>query len=369
MLRRLPQLTPDGSVFDDAALWPINRRQSLVSTVDFFAPVVDDARIWGAIAAANSVSDVYAMGAKPLFALNIVAWPRDLLPLDLLGDVLAGGAEIAAEGGWSVVGGHSVDAPEPMYGMAVTGIAKTRSVLTLDGARPGDALVLTKPLGSGVLATAIKGSSAEAISPGGPLAAIYAAGVKEMMRLNAEAAAVALQAKASAATDITGFGLLGHLREMARAAGASAQVFAAEVPLLPDLLQLFSSGNISGGSQRNLTSVEPILQGGNAQTRQLLSDAQTSGGLLFSCKPGQAVRAVSRLHSTGHNAAVIGEIVPPLAMPAGGSGASTSGGASAGGGRASANGGGEGVLLIEGELADQTTGQTSSQTTGQSAPE
>ncbi len=324
MLRRLSQPDqndPDSAAgtsnlaiadLDDAALWRINRRQSLVATVDFFAPVLDDARTWGAIAAANSASDVYAMGGQPLFALNVVAWPRDLLPLDMLGDVLVGGAEVAATGGWVVVGGHSVDGPEPMYGMAVTGMVKTKAALTLRGAQVGNALVLTKPLGTGLLAAAIKASPAQAIATGGPLAVIYHAGVTEMTRLNATAATVALAAKATAATDVTGFGLLGHLREMTRAAGVSARIFTAEVPILPGALDLLSDGEtaISGGSRRNLESLEPVLEGGDAHTRMLLSDAQTSGGLLFSCDPSAAARAVSQLVSSGHNAAVIGEIVP-----------------------------------------------------------
>ncbi len=314
MLRRLPTPSagePAASVFDDAALWPIDRHRSLVSTVDFFAPLVDDAHTWGAIAAANSVSDVYAMGGDPLFALNVVAWPRDLLPLDLLGDVLAGGAQVATAGGFVVAGGHSVDAPEPMYGMAVTGTVKTKAALTLAGAQEGNALVLTKPLGTGLLAAAIKAAPPEATAPNGPLAAIYNQGVTEMTRLNDIAAKAALTAKATAATDVTGFGLLGHLREMAQAVGATARVFAAEIPLLPDVLKLLGDeSNISGGSRRNLASVEPVLEGGNAATRALLSDPQTSGGLLFSCAPGAATAAVSQLNDSGHQAAVIGEIAP-----------------------------------------------------------
>ncbi len=355
MLRRLSQpaqTEPNGATkrvsaditniaitnLDDAALWPIDKHQSLVSTVDFFTPLVDDARTWGAIAAANSASDVYAMGGQPLFALNVVAWPRDLLPLDLLGDVLAGGAEVAATGGWVVVGGHSVDGTEPLYGMAVTGMLKTKAALTLRGAQVGDALVLTKPLGTGLLATAIKNSPANAIAAGGSLAMIYQAGVIEMIRLNATAASIALAAKATAATDVTGFGLLGHLREMTRAAGVSARIFTAEVPLLPGALELLSSSetSISGGSRRNLESLKPVLEGGDAHTRMLLSDAQTSGGLLFSCDQSAAMHAVSQLTDSGHNSAVIGEIIPrqdASNQPA-----------------SSASAEHEGLLLIEGDL-------------------
>lgn len=310
MLRRLPQLTTPTSPLDDAALWPIDDRRSLVSTVDFFTPLVDDARTWGAIAAANSVSDVYAMGGRPLFALNVVAWPRDLLPFNLLGDVLAGGAEIAATGGWSVVGGHSIDGPEPLYGMALTGLVDTDAALRLDGATLGNVLVLTKPLGTGLLAAAVKSSPPEAVAVGGRLETVFASGVAEMTRLNADAAVAALDAKATAATDVTGFGLLGHLREMIEASGVSARIDAAAVPLLKGARQLIHDGHNSGGSRRNLESIEPILRGGDAQTLQMLSDAQTSGGLLFACGRSAADRAVNQLTDTGHHAAVIGEIVP-----------------------------------------------------------
>ena len=303
---------------DDAAVWRLDSGELLVSSADFFAPVVDDARTWGRIAAANAASDIYAMGATPLFALNLAGWPRDVLPLDLLGEVLAGGADAAAEGGWVVAGGHTVDAPEPTYGMSVTGIARAgtddgngtgvHGLLTNAGGTPGQALVLTKPLGTGLLATALKRSEPDAIATGGTLSAAYEAGVAEMCRLNAEAASVALRAGATAATDVTGFGLLGHLAELAAASGVSATVDASAVPLLPDAARLATDGFVPGGTQRNLDHLAARLDGGDELTRTVLGDAQTSGGLLFSCDPESADRAVRELRDSGHTAALIGEL-------------------------------------------------------------
>ena len=296
-------------------MWRLGNGELLVSSADFFAPVVDDARTWGRIAAANAASDIYAMGATPLFALNLAGWPRDVLPLDLLGEVLAGGADAAAEGGWVVAGGHTVDAPEPTYGMSITGIARADTdnghgagLLTNAGGKPGQALVLTKPLGTGLLATALKRSEPDAIAAGGTLSAAYGAGVAEMCRLNADAASVALRVGATAATDVTGFGLLGHLAELAAASGVSAVVDASTVPLLPDATRLATDGFVPGGTQRNLDHLEARLDGGDELTRTVLGDPQTSGGLLFGCDPESANRAVRELRDSGHTAAMIGEL-------------------------------------------------------------
>ena len=294
---------------DDAAVWRLEEGRALISTADFFAPVVDDAHTWGRIAAANAASDVYAMGGTPRFALNLVAWPHGELPLEILSDVLAGGAAAAAEGGWTVVGGHTVDGPEPMYGQAVTGEVDEESLLTNAGAQPGQSLVLTKPLGTGLLATAVKRSDPEAIQPGGWLAETYTEGVAEMTRLNDEAASVALGAKATAATDITGFGLLGHLQKLAAASGTGAVIRADSVPVLPGAWDLLDQGFAPGGTTRNLDHVRPMVRGTNDQRiLTMLADAQTSGGLLFSCPPAAAADAAGRLAASGHGAAVIGEL-------------------------------------------------------------
>ena len=313
MLRHLPTTHhPDLLVGtehnDDAAIWRRPGGTALVATADFFTPIVDDPKIWGQIAAANAASDVYAMGGRPLFALNLVAWPRDELPLEILSEVLVGGQESAVDGGWVVAGGHTVDGPEPMYGMSVIGEIEENAALTNSGGREGHALVLTKPLGTGLLATALKRSEPEAILDGGRLQKIYAAGVSEMTRLNASAAETALQAEASAATDVTGFGLLGHLHELLSASGLAAFVETDAVPRLPDVADLVEEGYVAGGTERNLAYLEPHLLGGSTTDRLIMSDAQTSGGLLFACDPTAANEAVAKLRYGGHSAAVIGEI-------------------------------------------------------------
>lgn len=294
-------------------MWRLDDGALLVTSTDFFAPIVDDARTWGRIAAANAASDIYAMGASPLFALNVAAWPRDVLPLDLLGEVLAGGADAAAEGGWAVAGGHTIDGPEPLYGMSVTGICRPAAdgtgLLTNADGRAGQALVLTKPLGTGLVATALKRSDPEAVAQGGTLSGTYEAAVAEMCRLNNTAAAVAIKAAATAATDVTGFGLLGHLAELAAASGVSAVVEATVVPLLFDVLTLARDGFVPGGTGRNLDHLAERLDGGDELTRTVLADPQTSGGLLFSCNPGRASGAVQELRDSGHDAAVIGDLV------------------------------------------------------------
>ena len=317
MLRHLtppshPDLVVGTDTSDDAAVWRLAGGQLLVSSADFFAPIIDDARTWGRIAAANAASDIYAMGAKPLFALNLAAWPRDVLPLDLLGEVLAGGADAAADGGWIVAGGHTIDAPEPLYGMSVTGLCSASAgpagLLTNAGGRPGQALVLTKPLGTGLLATALKRSEPEGVAPGGDLHAVYTAGVAEMSRLNAIAASVAADSGATAATDVTGFGLLGHLAELTAASGVSAVLDAGAVPLLRDVVRLATGGFVPGGTQRNLDHLDGRLDGGDLLTHQVLGDPQTSGGLVFSTEPALADTAVRQLRDSGHDAAVIGEL-------------------------------------------------------------
>jgi selenide, water dikinase len=281
-----------------------------VASVDVFTPIVDDAATWGRIAAVNAASDVYAMGGRPMFALAIAAWPREQLPLDLLGDVLAGGASAAADGGWVVAGGHTVDGAEPLYGQAVIGEADADRLLTNAAGRPGDVLVLTKPLGTGLVATAVKRRSPDAILPGGTLARTYTETVAEMTRTNAAASEAALDVGARAATDVTGFGLLGHLRELLVASGVGAEVEVATVPRLHDLDDLLDEGEIPGGTQRNLAHVRPHLDAAGIGERDLtvLADAQTSGGLLLVLPADRADEVVARLTDQGHRAARIGTL-------------------------------------------------------------
>ncbi len=296
---------------DDAIVWRRPSGPALVATVDVFTPIVDDAATWGRIAAVNAASDVYAMGGTPLFALAIAAWPRDDLPLELLSDVLAGGQDAAADGGWVVAGGHTVDGAEPMYGQAVVGEVDLDAVLTNAGARVGDALVLTKPIGTGLLATAVKRREPSAIQPGGELSETYAVAVAEMTRPNAQAAAAAHAAGAHAATDVTGFGLLGHLHQLAIASGVGAEVDLGAVPRLPGVEGLLAAGEIPGGTLRNLAHVRPHLSAAGVAEDDLvlLADAQTSGGLLLCLDPAQAEGAVHGLRGTGHDAAVIGHVI------------------------------------------------------------
>ena len=313
-LKGHPDLLVGTETGDDALVWNRPDGRALVATVDFFTPVVDDARTWGRIAAANAVSDIYAMGGSPLFALNLVAWPRDQLDLDLLGEVMLGGAEIAEEGGWVVAGGHTVDGPEPMYGQAVVGEVDPATMLTNAGGRAGDALVLTKALGTGLVTTAVKRCEPSEVAAGGKLAEAYDAALASMTRLNDAAAATALASGASAGTDVTGFGLLGHLHKMALGSDLSAVIDVEAVPVLPGAWQLLDDGFVPGGTERNREFVEPwVEKSDDKRVLTMLCDAQTSGGLLFCCRPEEAERAVAELLTTGHAAAMIGQLVegPP----------------------------------------------------------
>ncbi len=286
---------------DDAAVFRLDAARALVLTTDFFTPIVDDAHDWGRIAAANALSDVYAMGGRPLIALNLTAWPGETLPLEILAEVLRGGASVAAEAGCLVVGGHTIDDPEPKYGMAVTGLADPSRLLTISRARPGDTLVLTKPIGTGVVATAHKRGAAPE--------AVLAAAVASMTTLNAAAAQAALAAGVVAATDVTGFSLLGHLHRMLRASGCSATVDAAAVPLLPGALELTTAGYVSGGTRNNMSYLEPwvcIDASVPEPVAVLLQDAQTSGGLLLATPSPGALCA--ELDARGALAAVVGRL-------------------------------------------------------------
>jgi len=259
---------------DDAAVYRLAEDRALVATVDFFTPIVDDPYDWGRIAATNALSDVYAMGAVPAMALNVVAWPIDDLPAEMLARVLQGGADVAVEAGIAIVGGHSITDPEPKYGMCVIGFVDPREMTTNRAARPGDVLYLTKPLGLGLISTAIKRSEASE--------AQVMAAVEVMTTLNAAAAEAMLAAGVRAATDVTGFGLPGHLGEMLRASGCSATLSASGPELLPGVRDLAQRGIVAGGTRRNHEFVSAFTDWGElSEADQLvLADAQTSGGLL-----------------------------------------------------------------------------------------
>ncbi len=265
---------------DDAAVVRIAAGVAIVATADFFTPVVDDAYDWGRIAAANALSDVYAMGGSPVVAVNLLSWPRDTLPMDLAGEVLRGGLAVAREAGCHVAGGHSVDDPEPKYGMAVTGVADPAELLRNDAGEAGVPLTLTKPLGIGVLNSRHKATGE-----------VFPEAVAAMTALNRDASEAALAAGAVCATDVTGFGLLGHLHKLARASGVTARVDAAAVPYLDGARDALAAGYVSGGTRRNLDWVRPHLDPRVPHDELLLlADAQTSGGLLVAGElPGHPV--------------------------------------------------------------------------------
>ncbi|MBP2370538.1 selenide, water dikinase SelD [Pseudonocardia parietis] len=293
-----PDLLVGTDTGDDAAVWRLSPDRALVATTDFFTPIVDDPRTWGAIAATNAVSDVYAMGGTPLFALNLVCWPSGDLGPEVLAEVLEGGAAVGRECGFAVVGGHTIDDPEPKYGLAVIGEVHPDRILTNAGLRPGDALVLTKPLGIGVISTAVKRGV-----PAGVQAAVAA-----MTTPNADAAVAAREAGATGCTDVTGYGLLGHLTKMTVASGVDATVDAGAVPVLDGVRDLIAGGVVPGGTLRNRQWIDDRVTRGTISEDELLllSDAQTSGGLLFGAEPQAAAGAVARLREQGHDAAVIG---------------------------------------------------------------
>ena len=272
---------------DDAAVIRISADRAIVATVDFFTPVVDDAYTFGRIAAANALSDVYAVGGEPLIALNLLGWPRDKLPIELAAEVLRGGLEVARSAGCHVAGGHSIDDPEPKYGMAVTGLADPAQLLRIDAGAAGLPLSLTKPIGIGVLNARHKATGE-----------VSQAAVEVMTTLNAAASQAALAAGLRCATDVTGFGLLGPLFELARASGVSAVIAHAAVPVLAGARSALRDGYLPGGSRRNLDWVRPHADSGGLDEAELLllADAQTSGGLLVAGElPG---------------APIIGELVP-----------------------------------------------------------
>lgn len=273
---------------DDAAAVRIQSGLAVIATTDFFTPVVDDAYDWGRIAAANALSDVYATGGTPVLAVNLLCWPREVLPFELASEVLRGGAEVCAQAGCHLAGGHSVDDPEPKYGLAVTGTAAPERLLRNDTGAAGVPLSLTKPLGIGVLNTRHKATGER-----------FGEAIDVMTRLNSDAARQAVAAGITCATDVTGFGLLGHLYKLARASGLSATLDSAAVPYVDGAHEAVRAGYVSGGTRRNLDWVRPHtdLTDVSEETALLLADAQTSGGLLVAGEiPG---------------APVIGNLTPP----------------------------------------------------------
>ncbi len=295
----------DASTSDDAAVYRLNAAQALVVTADFFTPIVDDPFDFGRIAAANALSDIYAMGARPLFALNLVAFPRRLLGDGILDRIMEGGAAAARDAGIVIIGGHSIDDPEPKYGLSVVGEVSPDALMRNSTARAGDRLVLTKAIGTGLIATALKNDAADP-------AAVQAA-VASMATLNAGAADAMRIAGANACTDVTGFGLIGHLHEMVQHSGVTANVQASAVPLLPTALDLAEAGQIPGGSKRNREDTADSVRWHDdipEALRTVLCDAQTSGGLLIAVPPARVEALVDLLreHDTPAGS-IIGELV------------------------------------------------------------
>ncbi len=307
MRRLTPTSNPDllvGAVTgDDAAVWRLDNNRALVVTADFITPVVDDPRIWGQVAAANAVSDIYAMGGKPLLGLNLVGWNSSELPTDLLSEVLLGAQDIAEQAGFAIAGGHTVDDPEPKFGLAVVGEAHPEHLLTNAGLKVGQKLLLSKPLGVGVITTAIKndGASTETAQ----------AAMKSMVMLNDTASQIALKFGATGATDVTGFGLLGHLGRAVEESKVGAQINTEEVLFLPETRELAEAGFIPGGSRRNLEWLNERLEKGDCDESEvlLLADAQTSGGLLFGVDESKAQEALNELATSGHSASIIGSVI------------------------------------------------------------
>ena len=320
MLRQLPAFNDPNldpnllvgiSTGDDAAVYKMSEDMAIISTVDFFPPIVDDPFKFGEIAATNALSDVYAMGGKPLIALNIVGFPVDL-PHEILGEILSGGASKAEEAGVLIVGGHTVDDAEPKYGMSVTGVVHPGEQVTNAGAKPGDVLVLTKPIGTGIITTAGK---QERVSE-----EVLDRAVEIMGDLNRKASEAMMRVGVNACVDITGFGLLGHLRLIAQGSDVSARVRVGAVPVIEGVEELLDMGIAPGGTHRNLESLDGVVDWHpdiSEQTRILLADAQTSGGLLIAVAPEKADELLGVLADEGVGTrAVVGEILTSDTMEA-----------------------------------------------------
>jgi selenide, water dikinase len=288
---------------DDAGVMRISDDVALVQSVDFFTPIVDDPETWGRIAAANALSDIYAMGGVPVTALQMLSWPRGALSWDIAADVIDGGLAVLAEAHCTLVGGHSIDDPEPKFGFAVTGTVHPDRMITSARAAIGDLLVLTKPIGTGVITTALKAGQAPA--------EVVADATAMMTRLNGSASAAALASGVVSGTDVTGFGLLGHLREILDSSGVGALIDVAAVPIIGGAVELATTGHFPGGSKRNLRSLRDAVDAGDTDEviLKLLADAQTNGGLLLAIAPDGVDTLRDRLVAGGDRAHVIGEIV------------------------------------------------------------
>lgn len=298
-----PKALVDASTGDDAAVYLLDDGRALVVTLDFFTPLVDDPYDFGRIAAANALSDLYAMGAKPLFALNLLGFPRKLLGEGLAEEVIRGGAEIARIAGIPIMGGHSVDDPEPKYGLVAIGEASPGALVTNTKARAGDRLILTKPLGTGIIATAIKAGQAPQ--------AVMDAAVASMTTLNRAASECMVQAGVQAATDVTGFGFLGHLHNLLAHSGVAARIDASAVPVLDGVKELARAGHVPGGSQRNLEDVSADVDFEHLDDidKLILADAQTSGGLLMAVNSEVLAGLLDDLAAKDVPATVVGEVV------------------------------------------------------------
>ena len=302
-LRKDPGLLVGLESPDDAAVYRMSEDQAIVASLDFFTPIVDAPEDFGAIAAANALSDLYAMRAKPIFALNVLAVPLDRLGHEIVGRILGGAAATCAEAGISVAGGHSVDDPEPKFGMVVLGLADPGSLWRKSGARPDDAIVLGKALGTGVITTGLKRGMADEES--------VTAAVRSMRQLNREAAEIFATCSVSAATDVTGYGLLGHLAEVCRSSDVRARIQSSAPALLPGARALAREGIWPGGTERNRAAVRDVVSWPDSvdeATRVILCDAQTSGGLLAFLPEGEAAGAVASLRAAGYEAARIGVV-------------------------------------------------------------
>lgn len=299
-----PRLLVGLDTSDDAAVYKLSDDQALIQTVDFFTPMVDDPYLYGQIAAANALSDIYAMGGKPLLALNIVCFP-DCLPHTVLEEILRGGAEKVKEAGGIIAGGHTVRDAEPKYGLSVTGLAKPGQITANTGARAGDVLVLTKPLGTGII---INGIKAKLVSE-----AAASEAARSMSALNKPASEAMLRHGAGACTDITGFGLLGHASEMAEASGVTLEIDFSALPLLPETMDMARMGLIPGGAYNNreyLRDRVKLDEKLKPEEQMLLFDPQTSGGLLLSIPAPGAEKVVGELAEQGVRAAIIGRVLP-----------------------------------------------------------
>jgi len=301
-----PDLLVGIETSDDAAVWRINERQAIVATTDFFMPIVDDPYDFGAIAATNAISDVYAMGATPLFALALVGMPIDKLPVATIRRILEGGEAVCARAGIPVAGGHTIDSVEPIYGLVAIGVVDPANLKRNSGAHPGDALVLGKPIGVGIYSAALKKQQLSA--------AHYAALVASATQLNTPGTTLGTMESVHALTDVTGFGLAGHLLEICRASGAGATIELARIPLHPGVLELARDGFVTGASERNWAGYGADVDlppGATGVDRALLTDPQTSGGLLVACARNAADAVLALFRSEGfERATVIGSMVP-----------------------------------------------------------